>query len=54
MLVNAVLYSFIDESVAVRPAESTASLPLAAQKRHRERRHRAGRPRGATLETSSN
>ncbi len=58
MLGNAVLYSFTDESAAVRPAECTASLPLTAQNRCRERRHCAGRvrprARGAALETSSN
>ncbi len=35
MLGNAVLYSFIDESAAVRPAESAASLPLAAEQTQR-------------------
>ncbi len=58
VLGNAVLYSFTDESAAVRPAESAASLPLTAQNRRRERRHCAGTvepcARGAVLETSSN
>ncbi len=35
VLGNAVLYSFIDESAAVRPAESAASLPLAAEQTQR-------------------
>ncbi len=39
---NAVLYSFTDESAAVRPAECAASLPLTSQSRRRERRHCAG------------
>ncbi len=55
---NTALYSFTDESAAVRPAECAASLPLTAQKRRRERRHCAGRvgpcARWAVLETSSN
>ncbi len=58
VLGNAVLYSFIDESAAVRPTESAVSLPLTAQNRRRERQHCAGRvrphARGAVLATSSN
>ncbi len=48
---------FTDDFAALRPTESSVSLPLAAQNRRRERRHCAGRVRphacGAALETSS-